>query len=56
MHPEDLVITVLSLCIFPYLAKPLLQPMLGLEESSYDTYLNSRKASITATVFASFTP
>ena len=43
VQPMELFINVLSLCVFPYAAKPLLSPIIGLNEAAFFDMMQARK-------------
>ncbi|HYH83421.1 MAG TPA: helix-turn-helix domain-containing protein [Longimicrobium sp.] len=45
--PEQFVINLLSLCIFPFLARPLWTVALGWEAARFDTFIDERTESLT---------
>ena len=40
---RELFINLLSLCIFPIVARPMLQHILGFSEKEYDQFIEKRK-------------
>ncbi len=54
--PEELIIDLLSLCVFPVVARPFLQALCDAEPADFDRLLADRADSITATVFAAMQP
>ncbi len=50
INPVQLVVHILSMCAFPFMAKPMLQTVLHLDNSSYIQFLQSRKKEIVAFV------
>ena len=53
---EELVAALLSLCIFPYVARPLLGPLCGMDDETYRSFLASRKAFVINFVFSALRP
>ncbi len=51
VEAEDLIVNLVSLCTFPFLARPVMQAVLGADPSRYDAFLDKRKTSITDFVF-----
>lgn len=43
IHPLQLLMNILSLCIFPFAAKPLLKQVTGISKKDYDTMMEERK-------------
>lgn len=47
IHPRQLIVNILSLCIFPIAARPLLKTMLFADnDAEYETFLEARKAEV----------
>lgn len=55
-NAEELVLVLLSLCLFPFIARPFMQPLCSMDDAAYRTFLESRKASITNFVFSALRP
>lgn len=51
IRAEDLVANLVSMCVFPFLARPVMQVVMGLTEPEYDDLLNARKHSVTEFIF-----
>jgi AcrR family transcriptional regulator len=51
VRAEDLICNLVSLCVFPFLARPVLQAVLGLDHVKYDQFLQDRKNTVTDFVF-----
>ncbi len=45
--PEQFVVNLMSLCIFPFAARPMIAAMLGLDERGFDRFLASRRKELT---------
>jgi AcrR family transcriptional regulator len=43
MQPEQLIINMVSLCIFPFIAKPIIKGILEKNDDEYDDLMNERK-------------
>ena len=46
VDPQDLFINVLSMCIFPVVAKPLLKVIFNFSEEEYDEFIEKRKTEL----------
>ena len=46
LKAEHLLVNILGLCIFPYLAKPIIQNVFNMKEEKYQAYLESRQTEI----------
>ncbi len=40
--PRHLWVNIISLCIFPFLARPLIQQLMQMDEATFDRFLNER--------------
>ncbi len=56
VQPLHLLLNTLSMCVFPVLARPMLQQIMQLEESVYQEILAQRKAGIMAFIKAALQP
>lgn len=43
---KHFIVSLFSLCVFPFVARPIFQKVLGFDESSYDQFLVDRKQEI----------
>jgi hypothetical protein len=41
--PEQFVVNLLSLCIFPFAARPLLMPLLGMDPPGFERFIRKRR-------------
>jgi hypothetical protein len=41
--PEHLFANVLALCVFPFIARPMLQTALGLDDPAFDGFIAERR-------------
>lgn len=46
LRAEHLLVNILGLCIFPYLAKPIIQNVFSMKDEEYQAYLESRQTEI----------
>ena len=53
VQPVHLFINILSLCLFPFIAKPMMHAMLGISEPAYQTFISERKKVVTETIINS---
>ncbi len=56
IHPKHLIINIISLCVFPFIAKPMARFALGLNSAEMNLFLEERKAQVTEFVLASLRP
>lgn len=43
---EQFVVNLVSLCVFPFIARPLLQTVLGMDDEAFDAFVEERKTRI----------
>ncbi len=53
VDPPHLVVNIISMCVFPILARPMMQLLLGMDDRAIKKFLDGRKAEIKSAVFAS---
>ena len=46
VHPVHLVVNVLSMCVFPFVARPMMKAMLQVSDEDYTVFIKDRKAVI----------
>ncbi|WOK05455.1 TetR/AcrR family transcriptional regulator [Imperialibacter roseus] len=46
IEPVDLISSIMGLCVFPVIAKPILRPVFGLSEEDYNKFLERRKKEV----------
>lgn len=51
LRAEDLIANLVSLCVFPFLARPVLQAAMTMDPDQYDQFLADRKQTVTDFVF-----
>jgi AcrR family transcriptional regulator len=57
IKPEQLVVNMIGLCIFPFVARPILQTILFKSDKKlYDEFIQSRKKEVTSFVINSIKP
>jgi TetR/AcrR family transcriptional regulator len=54
--PAHLLINIISMCIFPFLARPLIRVALGLDPAELKKFLEERKSEVKRFVFAALEP
>ncbi len=56
-NPKKLIINILALCVFPVIAKPLIEPIIfDNDKNAYSEYIKNRKDEITQIIFAQIKP
>lgn len=56
INPKHLIINIISLCVFPFIAKPMARFALGLNSAEMSLFLEDRKVQVTEFVLASLRP
>ncbi|MFP3948118.1 MAG: TetR/AcrR family transcriptional regulator [Longimicrobiales bacterium] len=46
MEPEQFLVNLISLCIFPFAARPMLEAVLGLGEGEFEAFIEARRHSL----------
>jgi AcrR family transcriptional regulator len=54
--PEDLIINLIGLCVFPFIGRPILQTALEKSDEEYESLVESRKRTVTEFVFNALRP
>jgi TetR/AcrR family transcriptional regulator len=54
--PEELLVNLLSLCVFPFLARPLLDTVLGMDEKAIGCFLDARRAELPGFILRALRP
>ena len=53
IHPVQLFLNMLSMCVFPFMAKPMLEQAAGINKKQFDALMEERKKLIPAFIIAS---
>ncbi|MCC6460851.1 MAG: TetR/AcrR family transcriptional regulator [Saprospiraceae bacterium] len=56
IQPQHLLVNIVSLCIFPFVARPMLRIVLGLQPPELAQFLSERKAEVKKFVFQAIKP
>lgn len=56
INPLHLVINIMSMCVFPFAAKPMIQNMLKLSDADYTLILEQRKKEVIQFILAAIKP
>jgi TetR/AcrR family transcriptional regulator len=56
IDPRQLMMNIMSLCVFPFVARPMLQRMLQLPDKAYETLLQQRRKEVSNFVISAITP
>ncbi len=56
IKPQHLIVNVVSLCVFPFVGKPMIRILLGMSPGEMRLFLEERKNEVTAFVLASLRP
>lgn len=54
--PEQFLVNLLSLCVFPFLARPLLGAVLGMDDDAFGRFLDERRAELPTLILNSLRP
>ncbi len=54
--PEQLLANVISLCVFPFVARPMLEKVTGMSGEAFDRFLSDRKSQVIAFVHHALKP
>jgi len=46
--PDQFIVNLMSLCIFPFAARPMLMAMLGMDQRGFDTFIETRRQDLPA--------
>jgi hypothetical protein len=46
VRAEHLVVNIIAMCIFPFVARPIVQNVFNMSDDEYRSYLNSRETEI----------
>lgn len=53
---EHLITNLISMCVFPFIAKPVLKGMMGMDDEAFRQFIEERKTVIPHTLILSLTP
>lgn len=56
IKPQHLLINVVSMCVFPFVARPMMRVVLGMNTAEMNQFLEERKEEVKQFVFASLRP
>lgn len=56
IDPRHLVVNVMSLCIFPFIGKPMIRMVLSMDSKEWDLFIADRKKEVTAFVMNALKP
>lgn len=56
INPIHFFLNMMSLCVFPFVAKPMIKTMIKLSEEDFNTILNQRKQEVTRFIFDAIKP
>ena len=56
IKPQHLIVNIISLCIFPFVGKPMMRILLGMSPGEMRIFLEERKEEVTNFVLASLRP
>ena len=47
IQPEHVLANIVALCVFPFIARPMIEAVLGFEEDAYHHFIQERKQTVT---------
>ncbi|HMB93848.1 MAG TPA: TetR/AcrR family transcriptional regulator [Rhodothermales bacterium] len=56
IEAPHLLANILGLCVFPFIARPMLQTVVGFDDAAYDAFLEARKQEVTAFILNALEP
>lgn len=56
INPKHLIVNIISLCVFPFVAKPMMRLILGMSPGEARVFMDERKAEVTSFVQAALRP
>lgn len=56
VKPQHLIVNVISMCVFPFVGKPMMRILLGMSPGEMRMFLDERKEEVTAFVLAALRP
>jgi len=56
MSPEQFIVNLFSLCIFPFAARPMLMALLGLDEQGFERFIAQRREHLAAFILGAMRP
>lgn len=54
--PQHLIVNIVSLCVFPFVAKPMFRVLLGMDQQELNRFMSGRKEEVKRFVFQSIKP
>lgn len=54
--PQHLIINIVSLCVFPFVAKPMFRVLLGMDQQELNRFMSGRKEEVKRFVFQAIKP
>lgn len=56
IEPEHLIANVIGLCVFPFIARPMLQTLTGMDDARFDAFLEERKQTVAEFILTAIKP
>ncbi|MBK7936089.1 MAG: TetR/AcrR family transcriptional regulator [Lewinellaceae bacterium] len=56
IKPQHLIVNIISMCVFPFVGKPMMRILLGMSQGEMRVFLEDRKQEVTSFVLASLRP
>ena len=46
IEPQQLIVNMLALCLFPFAARPMVKGIFGMDEDAFDEFIDRRKKEV----------
>lgn len=56
INPKHLIVNIVSMCVFPFVGKPMIRLILGMDAAETTQFLAERKAAVTSFVLSALRP
>jgi TetR/AcrR family transcriptional regulator len=56
ISPEQFIVNLMSLCIFPFAARPMISAMLGMDDEAFDQFIVKRRRDLTSFFLGALRP
>jgi len=56
IHPKHLIVNIISMCIFPFVGKPMMRLVLGMSPEEMRAFMEERKIEVTGFVLSALRP
>lgn len=56
IHPEQLLTNVIGLCVFPFIARPMIEAVMGMSHDEFEAFLEERKDAVSTFILDALRP